>query len=46
MNGFFSTKISDNKLARIALVEPKDKMKAVPSLLSSLLADYLLNSEG
>ena len=46
MNGFFSTKMSHNKLARIALVEPKDKMKAVPSLLSSLLNDYILSSKG
>ena len=46
MNGFFSTKMSHNKLARIALVEPKDKMKAVPSLLSSLLNDYILRSKG
>ena len=46
MNGFFSTKISENKLARIALVESKDKMKAVPSLLSNLLNDYLINIKG
>ena len=46
MNGFFSNKIFDNKLARIALVEPKDKMKAVPSLLSSLLNNYILNPKG
>ena len=42
MNGFFSTKISENKLARIALVESKDKMKVVPSILSRLLKDYLI----
>ena len=41
MNGFFSSKFSSDKLARIALVETKDKMKAVPSLLSRLLKDYL-----
>ena len=46
MNGFFSTKISNNKLARIALVEPKDKIMAVPSLLSSLLNDYIHNYKG
>ena len=42
MNGFFANKLSGNKLARIALVEPKYKMKAVPSLLSRLLKKYLL----
>jgi len=46
MNGFFSSKISENKLARLALVEPKDKIKLVPNLLSSLLKNYLLLHEG
>ena len=45
MNGFFTTKTYENKLARIALVEPKDKMKVVPSLLSNLLKDYLVKHE-
>ena len=43
MNGFFSDESSGNKLARIALVEPKDKMMIVPSLLSNLLKKYMLN---
>ena len=42
MNGFYSDKVSGSKLARIALVETKNKMKVVPSLLSKLLKDYLL----
>ena len=42
MNGFYSDKVSGSKLARIALVETKNKIKVVPSLLSNLLTDYLL----
>ena len=45
MNGFFTTKIPGGKLARLALVEPKDKLNIVPGILSSLLKDYLLKAK-
>jgi len=41
MGGFYSNKIKGGKQARIALVEPENKMKIVPRILSNLLNDYL-----
>ena len=46
MNGFYSDKVSEDKLARLALVESKEKMKVVPSLLSNLLKNYIINEKG
>ncbi len=41
MEGFFNNKSKGKKQARIALVEPKSKMKIVPKILSRLLKKYL-----
>lgn len=42
MTGFYSDSNTGSKQARIALVEPEDKMKIVPELLSKLLDDFML----
>ena len=41
MEGFYNQKLKGEKQVRIALVEPKSKMKMVPKILSRLLENYL-----
>jgi len=45
MEGFYNQKLKGEKQVRIALVEPKSKMKMVPKILSRLLENYLKTLE-